>query len=228
MKDIKYNLNYIKKNVDIKKLLNFLHLQTSKNKDHDIYTDLIMSCVSKQNTSLRYECENFGVKKNDKWQPSEEWACEQRMDSKFDKFDADFDIHKSDKLVFNGTLLPKISKNFKLKFHFEFYALRNMTDITYFDIEPNNSHSLIESKINNRCYHIHCIRVPKEPLNDKKNIYVWSDFYVVSITKNKISTKRKFFEMIVGYNKKNKIHKFKRMYNSKNGNYLDMYNQNKV
>ena len=113
-------------------------------------------------------------------------------------------------------MLPKISKNFKLKFHFEFYA--------NFDFEPNNSHSLIESKINNRCYHIHCIRVP----NDEKNIYVWSDFYVASITKNKISTKRKFFEMIVNYNKKNKIHKFKRMYNSKNGNYLDMYNQNKV
>jgi len=212
MKDIEI-LNYFRKNIDLNKFLKFLGGKPHKSgaPDGSIEINLVISCASKQNIELRNECENFKVKKNDKWIPDEEECCEQIISTKLNDLSL-----KSDKFIFNGTLLPKISKNFKLKFHFEFYGNE--------DICPNNSHSLIESKINSRCYHIHCIRVP----DDKKNIYVLSDFYLVSITKNKISTKRKFFEMIVSYNKKNKIHKFKRMYNSKNGNYLDMYNQNKV
>ena len=157
-KKIKYTFPYIKKNLDLKELLGYLEQEP----DHQ--TNILDFII---------------------------WASSIKSDSadfyKYaDKVLTDFDssIKKNSylkllKYQFEGTLLPKINKNFNLELYFE------MSEI---------SHALISSKLNKKFYHIYSFR---DSLSFKKASTYLLPFCCIIGSLKKKPNKKKFFELIM-------------------------------
>ena len=164
-KKIKYTFSYLKKHLDISELLNYL----------DTGDDLT--------NILTYVIWSFSAK-----QDSEEF------ENSIDKIDKQFylSVNKTSfaekllKYQFDGTLLPKLSNNFKLEIYFEM---------------GNVSRALISSKIGKKFYHISALREwdkkRDKPLSFKKpSGYMLEYCHVVDVLKKK-PNKAKFFELIM-------------------------------
>ncbi len=95
---------------------------------------------------------------------------------------------KINKSQFDGSLLSKLSNNFKLEHFFDF---------------GSESHYLVKSKLNNNYLYIFCLR--QLFYKENKSIYekhdTW-DNYVKDIFKKKLN-KTQFFEYIIKQDKKN-------------------------
>ncbi len=162
-KKIKYTFPYIKKNLDLKELLGYLQQEP----DHQ--TNILDFIIWA--SSFKSESEDF-----------------------YDKVLTDFNslvkktsyAEKLLKYQFDGTLLPRISKNFKLEIYFE------ISDF---------SHALISSKIKKEFYHIYALRdwdsKKDKPFSFKKpSGYQLPYCCVINVLETK-PNKMKFFELIM-------------------------------
>ena len=122
---------------------------------------------------------------------------------------------KINKSKFDGSLLPKLNKNFKLEHFFDF---------------GSESHYLVKSKLNNNYLYIFCLR--QLFYKENKSIYekhdTW-DNYVKDIFKKKLN-KTQFFEYIIKQDKKNGLFmSTEYAYTSTKGiDYYELYEKGKL
>ena len=204
----KYDIKYIKKNLDLKTLFKIFTNQKKNNEEGDIHYCLQLSCATNK---------NLEIKKN---VIGDQYSRDMYILEKFDSYiypNKDYLKDKIEQYEFKGTFLPKVSSNFELSFHLEMY--------TNDDLSANISHSLVKSKMNKTFYYIYSLR----EYDSKKKRFKIVYNSLLQIIKKNIKTKRDFFEIIIKRNKFDKVHHLRRMYNSKNGiNYLDLYNKGKL
>ena len=206
----KYDIKYIKRNLDLKTLFRIFTNQKKNNEEGDIHYCLQLSCATNKNLEIKKNVEGYQYK----------YSRDMYILEKFNSYkypNKDYLKDKIEEYEFKGTFLPKVSSNFELSFHFEMYA----ND----DFSANISHSLVKSKMNKTFYYIWSLREYDSKEKRFKIVYNC----LLQIIKKNIKTKRDFFEIIIKRNKFDKVHHLKRMYNSKNGiNYLDLYNKGKL
>ena len=122
---------------------------------------------------------------------------------------------KINKSQFDGSLLPKLNKNFKLEHFFDF---------------GSESHYLVKSKLNNNFLYIFCLR--QLFYKDNKSIYekhdTW-DNYVKAKFKKRLN-KIQFFEHIIKQDKKNGLFmSTEYAYTSTKGiDYYELYEKGKL
>lgn len=122
---------------------------------------------------------------------------------------------KINKSQFDGSLLPKLNKNFKLDHFFDF---------------GSESHYLVKSKLNNNYLYIFCSR--DFFYSDNQSIYSKHDTlhnYVRAILKKKLN-KIQFFEYIIKQEKKNGVFmSTEYAYTSTKGiDYYELYEKGKL
>ena len=122
---------------------------------------------------------------------------------------------KINKSQFDGSLLPKLNKNFKLEHFFDF---------------GSESHYLVKSKLNNNYLYIFCSRqffyLDNQTIYGKHDTF---DNYVKAIFKKKLN-KIQFFEYIIKQDKKNGLFmSTEYAYTSTKGiNYYELYEKGKL
>ncbi len=209
---IKYNFNYLKKNIDIKK---FLKLVTKYKWNFNHETDIldgavIPSCINKNNKDP-----NLIKSLNFEKSSTEEILNEAFSSSDFDQ-----------KLFENGTFFKKLHPNFKLTKHIklgdqspifmpeeivdqdtELYKLKNQVDGNFppFWISPFLqdvvdgtsvcSHSLIEIKNDNTYFYMHTVYFDQEGYD-----YQY-DPYLINLFDHKLNDKS-FLDEIINFEQK--------------------------
>jgi len=206
-RNIHYDFNYIKKNIDLKKFLKLLNTDSRWKHNSDgqrIIESAVKSCANEKNNDPNIK--NLNEKDKEYFlidycffpfeqilqnKDGSEYYYKPTKDLL--KVSSQFN-EKSEKLSSNGNLLPTISENFQLKFCFEFRSqIQNK-------ISPH-SHNLIYSKIDKKYYHV---------------IYLENDWIeeVVAIYNQKL-TKQKFFLKILDFQRSRGI-ELKNIYIDKN------------
>ena len=197
-KNIKYNLNYIKKNFDINKFLNFINLKECKwdfngeidNFDFkDIFEGAILpSCINKDNKDP-----NLNQKKLSKsgWNGSQEIALidffNQIPENNFDSKMIDYCL--------KGTFFEKIHSSFKL--------IKNVILEETHPIEGDKlifdrdkwlcSHSFIKIKTNKNTNYIHTVYFTNEGYYDHP--------YLVNLY-DKVTDEKKMIDLIISFEEK--------------------------
>ena len=213
---IKYDFNYLKKNIDIRK---FLKLATKYKWNFNDETDIldgavIPSCINKNNKDPNLIQKRLFLEKSTK----EEILNEAFSSSDFDQ-----------KLFENGTFFKKLHPNFKLTKHIklgdqspifipeeivdqdtELYKLKNQLEGNFppFWISPFLqdlvdgssvcSHSLIEIKNDNTYFYIHIVYFDQSG-------YDYSGYpYLINIFNDKLND-QSFLEEIINFEKKRAV-----------------------
>ena len=198
MNKFKFNFNYIKKNLNKKNFLKDIYvLEKDSNKvsgdkygGGDMFFKVIRNSFDGDDDAYGILLEDYDDKKN------------QEFKLKINKFQ------------FDGTLLPKLSENFKLEQHFDF------------GIE---SHYLISSKIQKNYLYIYCDRGGfwNERLTTIYEKHHLVDNYVKEVFKKKLDS-YEFFEYIIKRDKKEGMPHHYNSYTSTGGiDYYDLYKKGK-
>ncbi len=151
---IKYNFNYLKKNLDIKKFLKIIKEKTSFNDDlgDGVVSSLFTSCINQNNKDPNLKNKFLLKNRRDESNKSKEDLLYQLF---FDRHvDSDFhkEFYKSER---DGTLLEKVSKNFKL---IKLYTLMDSIGIKWEDEIAVCSHALIRVKVDNVNKYMHIVK----------------------------------------------------------------------
>ena len=204
MRDIRFNLNYIKKNFDLNK---FLTLDdddfTGQDvKFIDLLAPLVFCCANKNNVELKLKSawpKKPLPKKNENdiyedgkgfWHyPSQESECESTIFKYLSRYlkSVDYKKDKIDELIYQGKLFSEISDNFKLE-----YYVDDPNDYLYAK-KFGCSHSLIRSKKNSKFYYIFCAYNWD---NKKHRISKIKMAFCFKIYKKKL-TKKEFFKALL-------------------------------
>jgi hypothetical protein len=191
MNKFKFDFNYIKKNLNQKNFLKDIYELEGDAYGGDMFFKVIRS-------SFDGDDDSYGIL---------------LMDYDEDEKNKEFKL-KINKHQFDGTLLPKLSDNFKLEQNFDF------------GIE---SHSLISSKIQKNYLYVYCDRGGfwNERLTTIYQKHHLVDNYVREIFKKKLNS-YEFFEYIIKRDKKKGIPNYYNSYTSTSGiNYYDLYKKGK-
>ena len=198
MNKFKFDFNYIKKNLNKKNFLKDIYvLEKDSNKvSGDKYGggDMFFKVIR---NSFDGDDDVYGI------------LLEEYDDKKNQEFKLKINKHQ-----FDGTLLPKLSDNFKLEQNFDF------------GIE---SHSLISSKIQKNYLYVYCDRGGfwNERLTTIYQKHHLVDNYVKEIFKKKLNS-YEFFEYIIKRDKKEGIPHHYNSYTSTGGiDYYDLYKKGK-
>ena len=198
MNKFKFDFNYIKKNLNQKNFLKDIYvLEKDSNKvSGDKYGggDMFFKVIR---NSFDGDDDVYGI------------LLEEYDDKKNQEFKLRINKHQ-----FDGTLLPKLSDNFKLEQNFDF------------GIE---SHSLISSKIQKNYLYVYCDRGGfwNERLTTIYQKHHLVDNYVKEIFKKKLNS-YEFFEYIIKRDKKEGIPHHYNSYTSTGGiDYYDLYKKGK-
>ncbi len=198
MNKFKFDFNYIKKNLNKKNFLKDIYvLEKDSNKvSGDKYGggDMFFKVIR---NSFDGDDDVYGI------------LLEEYDDKKNQEFKLKINKHQ-----FDGTLLPKLSDNFKLEQNFDF------------GIE---SHSLISSKIQKNYLYVYCDRGGfwNERLTTIYQKHHLVDNYVKEIFKKKLNS-YEFFEYIIKRDKKEGIPHHYNSYTSTVGiDYYDLYKKGK-
>ena len=198
MNKFKFDFNYIKKNLNKKNFLKDIYvLEKDSNKvSGDKYGggDMFFKVIR---NSLDGDDDVYGI------------LLEEYDDKKNQEFKLRINKHQ-----FDGTLLPKLSDNFKLEQNFDF------------GIE---SHSLISSKIQKNYLYVYCDRGGfwNERLTTIYQKHHLVDNYIKEIFKKKLNS-YEFFEYIIKRDKKEGIPHHYNSYTSTGGiDYYDLYKKGK-
>ena len=198
MNKFKFDFNYIKKNLNKKNFLKDIYvLEKDSNKvSGDKYGggDMFFKVIR---NSFDGDDDIYGI------------LLEEYDDKKNQEFKLKINKHQ-----FDGTLLPKLSDNFKLEQNFDF------------GIE---SHSLISSKIQKNYLYVYCDRGGfwNERLTTIYQKHHLVDNYVKEIFKKKLNS-YEFFEYIIKRDKKEGIPHHYNSYTSTGGiDYYDLYKKGK-
>ena len=198
MNKFKFDFNYIKKNLNKKNFLKDIYvLEKDSNKvSGDKYGggDMFFKVIR---NSFDGDDDAYGI------------LLEEYDDKKNQEFKLKINKHQ-----FDGTLLPKLSDNFKLEQNFDF------------GIE---SHSLISSKIQKNYLYVYCDRGGfwNERLTTIYQKHHLVDNYVKEIFKKKLNS-YEFFEYIIKRDKKEGIPHHYNSYTSTGGiDYYDLYKKGK-
>ena len=198
MNKFKFDFNYIKKNLNQKNFLKDIYvLEKDSNKvSGDKYGggDMFFKVIR---NSLDGDDDVYGI------------LLEEYDDKKNQEFKLRINKHQ-----FDGTLLPKLSDNFKLEQNFDF------------GIE---SHSLISSKIQKNYLYVYCDRGGfwNERLTTIYQKHHLVDNYIKEIFKKKLNS-YEFFEYIIKRDKKEGIPHHYNSYTSTGGiDYYDLYKKGK-
>ena len=198
MNKFKFDFNYIKKNLNQKNFLKDIYvLEKDSNKvSGDKYGggDMFFKVIR---NSFDGDDDVYGI------------LLEEYDDKKNQEFKLKINKHQ-----FDGTLLPKLSDNFKLEQNFDF------------GIE---SHSLISSKIQKNYLYVYCDRGGfwNERLTTIYQKHHLVDNYVKEIFKKKLNS-YEFFEYIIKRDKKEGIPHHYNSYTSTVGiDYYDLYKKGK-
>ena len=201
MNKFKFDFNYIKKNLNQKNFLKDIYvLEKDSNKvSGDKYGggDMFFKVIR---NSFDGDDDAYGMLLND-------------YDDKKNK---EFKL-KINKYQFDGTLLPKLSDNFKLEQYFDFCL---------------NSHYLIYSKSKKNYLYIFCDRISFYEENPSiYNKHDVIDNWVCEILKKRLN-KVQFFEFLIDRDKKVGLfqaHAHEGFYTSTDGiDYNDLYEQGKL
>ena len=223
-KTVEYNLNYIKKNISIKKLLLLLNTKAkwhneNENWNFKIIDWAIKSCVNDTNNDPNLSDLNNVYKEQflvdycffpERHMIEEDDGSETKyIPDEDDKLKSDKFIKETKEYEIDGTLLSKISKNFKSTYNFKLNFPSN-TDSAR--IETN---TLVYSDIDETYYFI---------INDTGEF----ENQVVKIFKNKL-TKIEFFEEIIKFKKWRGIDDESYYIDPENGkNYFLMYKNSEL
>ena len=222
-KTIEYNLNYIQKNISIKKLLLFLNTRAKYNNDEDwnfkIIDWAIKSCVNDTNNDPNLSDLNNDFKETflvdycffpEQHIITEEDGSETKyIPDEDDKLKSDIFTTETKKYEIDGILLSKISKNFKITYNFKFNIPNKKS---YKIIETN---TLIYSDIDETYYFV---------INDTGMF----ENQVVKTFKNKL-TKIEFFEEIIKLKKSRGMDNENYYIDPENGkNYFLMYKNSEL
>ena len=198
MNKFKFDFNYIKKNLNQKNFLKDIYvLEKDSNKvSGDKYGggDMFFKVIR---NSFDGDDDVYGI------------LLEEYDDKKNQEFKLRINKHQ-----FDGTLLPKLSDNFKLEQNFDF------------GIE---SHSLISSKIQKNYLYVYCDRGGfwNERLTTIYQKHHLVDNYIKEIFKKKLNS-YEFFEYIIKRDKKEGIPHHYNSYTSTGGiDYYDLYKKGK-
>ena len=198
MNKFKFDFNYIKKNLNQKNFLKDIYvLEKDSNKvSGDKYGggDMFFKVIR---NSFDGDDDAYGI------------LLEEYDDKKNQEFKLKINKHQ-----FDGTLLPKLSDNFKLEQNFDF------------GIE---SHSLISSKIQKNYLYVYCDRGGfwNERLTTIYQKHHLVDNYVKEIFKKKLNS-YEFFEYIIKRDKKEGMPHHYNSYTSTGGiDYYDLYKKGK-
>ena len=198
MNKFKFDFNYIKKNLNQKNFLKDIYvLEKDSNKvSGDKYGggDMFFKVIR---NSFDGDDDVYGI------------LLEEYDDKKNQEFKLKINKHQ-----FDGTLLPKLSDNFKLEQNFDF------------GIE---SHSLISSKIQKNYLYVYCDRGGfwNERLTTIYQKHHLVDNYVKEIFKKKLNS-YEFFEYIIKRDKKEGMPHHYNSYTSTGGiDYYDLYKKGK-
>ena len=198
MNKFKFDFNYIKKNLNKKNFLKDIYvLEKDSNKvSGDKYGggDMFFKVIR---NSFDGDDDVYGI------------LLEEYDDKKNQEFKLKINKHQ-----FDGTLLPKLSDNFKLEQNFDF------------GIE---SHSLISSKIQKNYLYVYCDRGGfwNERLTTIYQKHHLVDNYVKEIFKKKLNS-YEFFEYIIKRDKKEGMPHHYNSYTSTGGiDYYDLYKKGK-
>ena len=198
MSKFKFDFNYIKKNLNQKNFLKDIYvLEKDSNKvSGDKYGggDMFFKVIR---NSFDGDDDAYGI------------LLEEYDDKKNQEFKLKINKHQ-----FDGTLLPKLSDNFKLEQNFDF------------GIE---SHSLISSKIQKNYLYVYCDRGGfwNERLTTIYQKHHLVDNYVKEIFKKKLNS-YEFFEYIIKRDKKEGMPHHYNSYTSTGGiDYYDLYKKGK-
>jgi len=170
-KRVDYDLNYIKKNIDIKRIIDSLEYLESD--------DLLIDAIFEYSNEIQ-DAVYSGVRVDDYISDDEIWDKTKKELKRFNK-----NIHGTDfqkkihQYIFDGSLLPKLNNNFKLEIYFEMRIF---------------SHYLVYCKSSKTYYYIST----KRKWNNKKNIPLDElvENYIASQFKKKPS-KETFFKSIL-------------------------------
>tara|TARA_Y100000768_G_C23873385_1_gene631560 strand:- start:61 stop:666 length:606 start_codon:yes stop_codon:yes gene_type:complete len=201
MKNFKYNLQYFKKNFNVKNFVRDID-KLSGTTDQFLITEIIWY------TAFENFYDNKAKEYSDEWYAYGQIVIDNFYKKKNIKF-----RQKIHRYEYDGTLLPNISDNFSLEWYFDFGV---------------KSHALIRSKINNKYIHLFCLRHWDQKKN--KPINNISIHHIEKIFKKKIN-KKDFFKHIINLDKKNKQFMIigADTYKSTNGvDYYDLYINGKL
>jgi hypothetical protein len=198
MNEFKFDFNYIKKNLNQK---NFLKDIIDGN--GDMFLNVMASCFDHDLNVINNDFVDY------------EKIADEYDDKKNQKFKLTIN-----KYQFDGTLLPKLSDNFKLELHFDFGLC---------------SYYIISSKIEKYYLYIYCERLSfytKQFHKRATTVYdrhSLTDNYVKIALKEKL-TKVQFFELIMEWDKKEGTFRpFEDGYLSTDGiDYYDLYSQGEL
>jgi hypothetical protein len=192
-KKFKFNFNSIKKNLNLKNFLKDIYklakdykFSGDKYGGGDMFFKVIRNSFDGDDDAYGVLLEDYDDKKNQEFKL------------------------KINKYQFDGTLLPKLSDNFKLEQHFDF------------GIE---SHYLISSKIQKNYLYIYCDRGGfwNERLTTIYEKHHLVDNYVKEVLKKKLDS-YEFFEYIIKRDKEAGITQHYNSYTSTSGiDYYDLY-----
>ena len=171
MKEFKYSFAHIKKNFNAKNFIEGLP-KVAKNANERLIDDIIWYTAFGKLDS--------GTLNSPEWHQYSGKLVDDFNKKKNKKFR--LKVHNYE---FDGTLLPRISENFKLEIFYEFNV---------------SSHALISSKFKKKYFYIYCLRT-----YDKKNIFkavnIIQFHHIEKIFKKKIN-KVEFFKYIIDRDKK--------------------------
>ena len=199
MNEFKFDFDYIKKNCNQKKFLKDIIVGNG-----DMFLNVMASCFDYDLNVINSDFVDY----------------EKIADDYDDKKNQEFKL-TINKYQFDGTLLPKLSDNFKLELHFDFGLC---------------SYYLISSKIEKYYLYIYCERFSfyterfhggrPTTIYDKHGLTV---NYVKTLLKEKL-TKVQFFELIMEWDKKEGTFRpFEDGYLSTDGiDYYNLYLQDKL
>jgi hypothetical protein len=137
MKKIKYDLNYIKKNINLNEFIKLLKTKALWHLDSEvnIINYAIISCVFKNNQDtnfFKYEDEEEDIK-----------TLKLNQEILINSFDLEF-FEKIEKYEIDGTLLKKINPIFKRIFHYELMG-EGVNNNNPNEIDSHTMYSLINS-----------------------------------------------------------------------------------